>query len=203
MYVFTLVISYSSSLFHSSSLSFHHPPTSLLILHPSIERSDLLSLLEKKSVVTDIASLSRRRRGDGLIQKPARETEMDLFKIQQERERGLIQKPARETELELFKNQQVTHLGLSEDRAMSVSAPLKRVVRAEMDREGQTTREATRRTQQRLGGRHTRRRDVLVDTHRLKDVVLVYAYLVEGLLRRRKRRRNEREDEEVLEWACS
>ena len=81
VYVFTLVISYSSSLFHSSSLSFHHPPTSLLILHPSIERSDLLSLLEKKSVVTDIASLSRRRRGDGLIQKPARE-------------RGLIQKPA-------------------------------------------------------------------------------------------------------------
>ena len=115
---------------------------------------------------------------------------MDLFKNQQERE-------------DLFKNQQVTHLGLSEDRAMSVSAPLKRVVRAEMDREGQTTREATRRTQQRLGGRHTRRRDVLVDTHRLKDVVLVYAYLVEGLLRRRKRRRNEREDEEVLEWACS
>ena len=105
--------------------------------------------------------------------------------------------------MDLFKNQQVTHLGLSEDRAMSVSAPLKRVVRAEMDREGQTTREATRRTQQRLGGRHTRRRDVLVDTHRLKDVVLVYAYLVEGLLRRRKRRRNEREDEEVLEWACS
>ena len=107
VYVFTLVISYSSSLFHSSSLSFHHPPTSLLILHPSIERSDLLSLLEKKSVVTDIASLSRRRRGDGLIQKPARETEMDLFKNQQERRwtysktskrdrDGLIQNPARD-----------------------------------------------------------------------------------------------------------
>ena len=133
--------------------------------------------------------------------KIQQETELDLFKNQQETEMDLF-KNQQERE-DLFKNQQVTHLGLSEDRAMSVSAPLKRVVRAEMDREGQTTREATRRTQQRLGGRHTRRRDVLVDTHRLKDVVLVYAYLVEGLLRRRKRRRNEREDEEVLEWACS
>ena len=92
VYVFTLVISYSSSLFHSSSLSFHHPPTSLLILHPSIERSDLLSLLEKKSVVTDIASLSRRRRGDGLIQKPARDRDGLIQKPA--RERGLIQKPA-------------------------------------------------------------------------------------------------------------
>ena len=134
--------------------------------------------------------------------KNQQEREMDLFKNQQETD-GLIQKPAREREGLIQNPASHSFRAPGRDRAMSVSAPLKRVVRAEMDREGQTTREATRRTQQRLGGRHTRRRDVLVDTHRLKDVVLVYAYLVEGLLRRRKRRRNEREDEEVLEWACS